>query len=209
VTKSDGIVYWRKKPCVDLPHIPLVCRPLVNSDLDVPHPVAIYQLVGYLDAAHGMCVRMRRSMVAEVFCLAGAAIMYRANWIVVVCTSSTEAEFVVCVRGGCNACYLRSILNELGLTQMGPTLLNVNNVAAIMMANAVKPTERSRHIDIQFFALLTWVKAGDIILSRITGTDNPSDALTKALCWVLHHPHCYRMRGLAGSPYSNTTGHLG
>jgi hypothetical protein len=38
----------------------------------------------------------------------------------------------------------------------------------------------------------------------IKGTDNPSNALMKALGWVLHHRHCYRMMGLTGSPYSNT-----
>jgi hypothetical protein len=113
------------------------------------------------------------------------------------------------VRGGKNAQYLLSILNELGLAQLGPTLLNVDNIAAIMMANAGKPTERSHHIDIQFFALLTWIKAGDIILGHIKGTANLSYALTKALGWVLHHRHCYRMMGLAGYPNSNITGRLG
>jgi hypothetical protein len=208
-TKSDGIVFWRKEPRVNLPYIPLTCRPLVTGDLDVSYPADIDQLVGYLDAAHGTCVRTRRLMGAEVFCLAGAAIMYRAKWIVVICTSSTEAEFVVCVRGVKNARYLRSILNELGIIRTGPTLLNVDNIAAIMMANAGNPAERSRHIDIQFFALPTWVKAGDILLSHIKGTDNPSYALTKALGWVLHHRNCYRMMGMTGSPYSNTTGHIG
>jgi hypothetical protein len=82
-------------------------------------------------------------MGAEVFCLAGAAIIYCAKWIVVICTSPTESKLVVCVRGEKNARYLRSILNELGITQVGPTLLNVYNIAAIMMANDGKPTERS------------------------------------------------------------------
>jgi hypothetical protein len=134
-TKSDGIVFWRKEPRVD---------PLVPGDLDVPYPAAIDQLVGYPDAAHGTCIRTRRSMGAKVFCLAGAAVMYRAKWSVVICTSYTEAEFVVCVCVGKNARYLQSILNELGVIQTGPTLLNVDNIAAIMMANAGKPTERSR-----------------------------------------------------------------
>jgi hypothetical protein len=40
-TKSDGIVFWQKEPRVDLPHIPLTCRPLVNGDLDVPYPDVI------------------------------------------------------------------------------------------------------------------------------------------------------------------------
>jgi hypothetical protein len=47
---------------MDLPHDPLVCHPLVNSDLDEPYPTVIDQLIGYLDAAHGTCVRTRRSM---------------------------------------------------------------------------------------------------------------------------------------------------
>jgi hypothetical protein len=76
---------------MDLPHIPLTCRPLVPGDLDVPYPKAMDQLVGYLDAVHGTCVRTRRSMGAEVFCLAGAEIMYLAKWIIVICTSSTDA----------------------------------------------------------------------------------------------------------------------
>jgi hypothetical protein len=47
-TKSYGIVYWRKEPHLDLPHVPLIYRPLVNGDLDVPYPPAIDQLVNLL-----------------------------------------------------------------------------------------------------------------------------------------------------------------
>jgi hypothetical protein len=43
----------------------------------------------------------------------------------------------------------------------------IDNIAAIMMANAGKPTERSRHIDIQLFTFLSWVKAEDTLLSHI------------------------------------------
>jgi hypothetical protein len=77
---------------MDLLHIPLTCRPLLNGDLDVPYQSAIEQLVGYLNDAHVTYARTQGYMVAEVFCFAGA----------VICTSSTEAEFVVCVRGGKN-----------------------------------------------------------------------------------------------------------
>jgi hypothetical protein len=95
------------------------------------------------------------------------------------------------------------------IQQVGPTILYVDNLAAIMMANAGKPTERSRHIDIQNFALLSWVKNGDVLLAHISGTDNPSDAIIKALVWILHLRHCFRVMGLAGSPYTTTNGRLG
>jgi hypothetical protein len=80
------------------------------------------------------------SLDAEVFCLASAAIYYRAKWIIVICTSPTEAEFVVCVRAGKSASYLQFVLNALGLKQLGPTGLYVDNIAAIMMVYAKKPT---------------------------------------------------------------------
>jgi hypothetical protein len=101
--KFNGIVYWRKDPGMDLPHVPLMCRRLVHGDLNVLYPTVIDQLGGYLDAAHGKCVRVRRSMCAKVFCIAGAVIMYRAKWSVVICKSSTGRGVFVCVRGGKNA----------------------------------------------------------------------------------------------------------
>jgi hypothetical protein len=125
------------------------------------------------------------------------------------CKSSTEAEFVVCVRAEKSARYLRSILNELGLRQKSTTLIYVDNLAAIVMANAGKATERSRHIYVQYFALLQWVKDGDVLLVHIASVWNPSDALIKPLGWIIHHHHCHRVMGLAGSPYADTSGRLG
>ena len=66
------------------------------------------------------------------------------------------------------------------------------------MTNADCPTERSRHIDIQYFALQDWQKAGHLYLHKIPGIVNPSDALTKALGWVLHSRHVRRMMGHFG-----------
>jgi hypothetical protein len=126
-----------------------------------------------------------------------------------ICTSSTEAEFVVCVRAGKSARYLRSIVNQLGLHQRSATIIYVENLAAIMMANAGKPTERSRYTDVQYFALLQWVKDGDVLLVHVAGTCNQYGALTKPLGWIIHHHHCYRVMGLAGSPYTDTSGRLG
>jgi hypothetical protein len=134
--------------------VPLSCRTVDEVDLKLHYPTEIDQLAEYVDAAHANCSNTCRSLGAEVFCLAGATVYYRSKWIIVICASSTEAEFVVCVRAGKSARCLRSILNQIGLIQRSATLIYVENLAAIMMANAGKPTERSRHIDVQYFALL-------------------------------------------------------
>ena len=63
------------------------------------------------------------------------------------------------------------------------------------MVNSNRPTERSRHIDIAWFAIQDWRASGDIVLKHIKGTLNPSDDLTKALGWILHARHSRRLLG--------------
>ena len=104
--------------------------------------------------------------------------------------------------------YFRSILNELGVKQIGPTKIYRDNVAACLIANKGKPTERARHIGILYFAIQEWMKQRILELNHVPGKVNYSDALTKALGYVLHHHHCTQMMGYARSPYSTTYGKL-
>jgi hypothetical protein len=90
----------------------------------------------------------------EIFYLTRAAILYRSKWIVVICTSFTEADFCIAARGGKSAKYLRSIVSQLGIHQAGPIIMNVDNESAIAMANAGRPTKLARQIDIQDFVLM-------------------------------------------------------
>jgi hypothetical protein len=50
------------------------------------------------------------------------------------------------------------------------------------------------------------VQNNDVLLEHVRGTINPSDALTKALGWILHHRHCSRVMGMMGYPYTTTSG---
>jgi hypothetical protein len=45
--------------------------------------------------------------------------------------------------------YLRAVMQELGFLQPSPTPLYVDNKSALQIINARRPTDRSRHIDIQ------------------------------------------------------------
>jgi hypothetical protein len=63
------------------------------------------------------------------------------------------------------------------------------------MINSRQPTERARHIDIQWFAIQEWKENGDILTSHIAGILNPSDDLSKPLGWILHARHCRRLMG--------------
>ena len=107
--------------------------------------------------------------------------MYRTRMQQTVALSSTEAEFVAASETGKMVLYVRSILDELGLDVVDATPMHIDNAGARMMANAQKPTRRTRHLDIRYFALTEWTERDLIFLKPISTSDNNSDALTKAL----------------------------
>ena len=106
-----------------------------------------------------------------------------------------EAEFLAAVMAAKHAKYLRAVLLELGYPQENATPIYEDNMSAINMINNRVPTERSRHIDIQHFAIQDWAEAGDIAMRHIPGILSIPDGLTKALGWILHSRHARRMMG--------------
>eukprot|EP00970_Alexandrium_tamarense_P016383 scaffold6418_cov269-Alexandrium_tamarense.AAC.1 len=70
--------------------------------------------------------------------------------------SSTEAEFMAASDGGKMSLYIRSVLYDLGIPQWAAHELYEDNDACNAMANAGKPTTRTRHMDIRYHALRDW-----------------------------------------------------
>jgi len=86
-------------------------------------------------------------------------------------------------------------MKQLGFPPSKLTPLHCDNQSAINVINARVPSERSRHVDIQHFAIQVWEDSGDIVMKFILGVINPSDDLTKPLGWVLHERHARRIMG--------------
>jgi hypothetical protein len=77
--------------------------------------------------------------------------------------------------------FIRSILWDLGISQHTGTVIYKDNDAATAMTNAQKPTTRTRHMDIRYFALTEWVERDLVILEIIHTSVNKADHLTKNL----------------------------
>jgi hypothetical protein len=70
------------------------------------------------------------------------------------------------------------------------------------MAKAQKPTTRTRHMDIRYFALSDWVEMDLMRLERVHTSINEADHLTKLLDRTLFYRHVDYMMGHIPPAYS-------
>ena len=134
-------------------------------------------------------------MGGVVMMLAGAAVYYRTRLQPTVALSSTEAEFVNMTDAGKAALYIRWILEEIGLIQVDPTPIQADNSGAIAIANAHKPTRRTRHVDMRAFVILQWTDDEFINFVQTPTKNQTSDSLSKATDRVKFYEHMDVMMG--------------
>ena len=167
---------------------------------EYPEDITKNKLICFVDAAYGNDYTKRRSTTGFTFTYSGGAVVYRSKAQSITALSSTEAELIAAVTAGKTARFIRSVLSELGFPQEDATPVYEDNKPTIDIVNSGKPTQRSRHIDIRFFAIQDWVQNKDIELKHISGVINPADDLTKPLGWVLHNRHARYMMGHMNYP---------
>ena len=128
-------------------------------------------------------------MYAEV------VVYYKTKYHETIALSSTEAEFVALCDAGKVVLYARSILNYLKVSQDNATVLFEDNRGALLMAQQRKPTKRTRHMDIKYFAVSDWVERDLITVTAIPTAENVSDAFTKQTPRILFYRHYDRLMG--------------
>jgi hypothetical protein len=96
----------------------------------------------------------------------------------------------------------RSVLWDLDIPQEAATLLYEDNDACTAMANAQKPTPRTRHMDIKYFLLSEWVERDLMWLERIDTSINLADHFTKSLQPAFFHLHADFILGQIPPAYS-------
>jgi hypothetical protein len=191
-TMNDGIYFWRTAPRMDLPDDPLSNIKSTPHDIRMANrpPEKPLATLGYMDSGWANCLLTRRSFAGFLMRLAGGPICWKAKLQPTVAHSSTESEFMIASDTGRASLYVRSILWDLGVPQDAATALYEDNDGAITaMANAGKPTPRTRHIDVKYFAIQEWVERDLLVLKRIDTSQNMSDNLTKPLSHILFYRH--------------------
>jgi hypothetical protein len=134
-----------------LPTINSNVQDLLLNDRPVHYPTVA---VAYADSDWATCVNTRRSFSGICIQLAGGTIAYKKKFQPTVALSSTEAEFMAACDVGRMSLFFRSILWDLNIPQEAATIAYEDNDGCTAMANAQKPTTRTCHIDIKYFALV-------------------------------------------------------
>ena len=86
-------------------------------------------------------------------------------------------------------------MSHLSFRSLEPTNVFEENAATITVSNNERAIKRLRHVDLIHFAILDWVKNGEIVLKSISTSDNPSDKVTKPLCSILHSSNSDNLLG--------------
>lgn len=137
-------------------------------------------------------------------CFTGAHLVYIARFESITFQSSTETEFVGAVEAGKLALYIRSILDNLGITQESATpLYEESTNAAIAISNTIRLTSHTHHMDIKYFALMAWVATDQLVFMSISNHDNPTNELIKSLGPYLFRRNSTTLLGKRKSIYCN------
>ncbi|KAJ2935841.1 hypothetical protein H1R20_g1255, partial [Candolleomyces eurysporus] len=135
----------------------------------------------YCDASHGDCLDSGRSTGGYLTVMGGGAIGWSSKLQPIVALSSTEAEYMVATEAAQEILWMRNILHQFGFPQHGASPLHINNQSAISVSKNPEHFGRMKHLDLRFFWLRDVVDEGTIAPLHIPGTEQPADALTKAL----------------------------
>ena len=154
--------------------------------------------MAFTDAVYATDAKTHHSVSGYIIVYGGAAIAYKAKFQPTVTTSSTKAEFIAAVYTAKAIKHQHSVLNDLGLLSPKATIIYEDNKAAIDMINKSKPMARSRHINVQHFAIQEWRNRGEVEMRHVPGIINPADDETKALSWILHSRHSRQTMGHYG-----------
>ncbi|KAJ7980732.1 Retrovirus-related Pol polyprotein from transposon TNT 1-94 [Quillaja saponaria] len=123
----------------------------------------------------------RRSTSGYVFMLGRGAVSWSSKKQSIVTLSTTEVEFVAATAYGCQATWLRRILEDLHFKQEEATTIYCDNSSAIKLSRNPVLHGRSKHIDVKFYFLRDLTKERVIDLIYCRSEDQVADIFTKPL----------------------------
>jgi hypothetical protein len=125
----------------------------------------------------------RVSTSGYAFLLNGAAICCKSKRQTIVAQSSTQAEFIAMAAGANEAMWIRTFLEELQIepSDSPPMDMFVDNNSAKAIAEKRMMSERTKAIEVKYYAIREFIRKKLLKVPRVDTADNVADVFTKPL----------------------------
>ena len=158
-----------------------VPRPHSTPLLDAP-PLSLAVVEAYCDADWAGDVDDRRSTSGGIVLLHGCAMIWLSKKQATVALSTAEAEYMAMSATLQEVKWLLQLLEEIGVDVVKPVPMLSDNQAAISLSSAsAVPHARTKHIDLRHHFVRESVRAGEIAIRWVAGSEQLADVFTKGL----------------------------
>ncbi|UYV67990.1 hypothetical protein LAZ67_5002731 [Cordylochernes scorpioides] len=113
------------------------------------------ELTGYSDSAFARDIDSRKSTTGYIFMLNHGAVSWSSQKQSTVALSTTESEYIAACAATKEMVWLRRLLKDIGIKMDRPTVLNMDNQAAIKLVQNPEFHKRTKHIDVRYHYIRT------------------------------------------------------
>ena len=179
-TPTEGAFQSLKRLARYLKKYPAAC--LEFREQKTPNMVKVF-----VDSDHAGCVVTRRSTTGMIAKLGQHVIKHSSNLQSTVSLSSGESEHYALVKGASIALGLQSILKDWRI-DVGAEILSDSSAAKGTVSR--RGLGKTRHVQTRYLWIQERLARKEILVTKIKGTANPADILTKAVNRATLLKHC-------------------
>jgi hypothetical protein len=128
----------------------------------------------------------RKSTTGLCFFVENALVYWCSKRQVTIATSTTVAEYFALYEATTECVCLRNLMADIGLSQIGPTLIREDNQIAIKLAENEMSHKRTKHIAVKYHYSKEQQDLGITSISYVSIEDNIADFFTKPQNRVQH-----------------------
>jgi hypothetical protein len=162
-------------------HLGLVYKKDANLKIDSEGQKTVLTVTGYCDSDWGGDPLDRRSTSGYCVFVNGNLVSWKTKKQPTVAQSSTEAELMASVELMNDIQWVRMILGELGFEVRTPMTMYCDNQSAISISENDVKHDRTKHIDIKYYAVHEQIVNKNVQMQYIKTDDQLADIFTKGL----------------------------